>query len=450
LIKKKQFHLIDSKKIKAKQSMGEEAKNYFSLKKSYPDINSIIFRPGIGFKNLTKDAVFVIDTNTLLAPFNTGKKTIEEIRKTYTKLIKEDRLYIPAHALREFARNRSIKISELFSNIDKHLSSIPSLGNFEYPILGELEAYKNLSEVIDKIKADLKEYKKNLQELKSGITKWNWEDPVSSMYSTTFTAQIIIENEQEEEELLKEYKDRITNNFPPGNKDKAKEDNSIGDFLIWKVILELGKTKSKNIIFVSNDEKNDWMLKANKESISTRYELVDEFYRYTGFGFACMTFTDFLESQGVQVDTNEFENLTIPFTPSIEIDSRGRTIKYTESIQALKTVASIINDFISDSISPQDVDDLFIDNPLFEPSARHYMHNWRSEVYLTIESPIIYFDKLAELEILLDEIISLNFRIRYEHAKARMPTDEFSQKLIMICRNFYNLYLEVYPMLRSV
>lgn len=225
--------------------MTEENKNHFIYRHHFPDIKSILQRKEKTTKEIFKEAIFVLDSSTLLAPYNTGKEDSEEIKKVYKTLISKNRLYIPEHALREFAKNRSIKISELFTVIDSHLSTIPSIKVFNYPILGELEPYKKLEASRIEAVAKIKEYKQSLAEVKEVVIKWNWSDPVSLMYQNIFNVHILLKPSSNEEDLIEEYKERIDNEIPPGNKDKLKENNAIGDFVIWKCILELGKKRTR-------------------------------------------------------------------------------------------------------------------------------------------------------------------------------------------------------------
>ncbi len=149
-----------------------------------------------------------------MVPFNTGKDNLEEIRKVYARLIREKRLYITEHAIREFAKNRSLKVSELYTNIDNLLASTPTIKSFQYPILGKLQAYKKLKDSRENIFFSLKEYKQILSELKSGITSWNWSDPVTSMYSKIFSDEIILKNKLSEGDLVDEYNQRIIDDIP--------------------------------------------------------------------------------------------------------------------------------------------------------------------------------------------------------------------------------------------
>ena len=139
--------------------MDEKNKNHFIYRKYFPDTNSILNRKQKSIKDIFSDALFVLDTNALLVPYNIGKENLEQISAIYKKLIAKNRLFIPDHVLREFANNRSNKIGNLFSDIDKLLSELPSIKSFEYPILAELDAYKKLNDSRKLIQDNIKKYK---------------------------------------------------------------------------------------------------------------------------------------------------------------------------------------------------------------------------------------------------------------------------------------------------
>jgi len=410
--------------------MMEDNKKQFVLNRLYPNIKTILQ----GKKSIDKiinDAIFVLDTNSLLVPYQTGKNDIEQIRKIYSKLISENRLYIPEHALKEFAKNRSIKISELFSNIDISLSSIPSIRSFEYPILGDLEAYKALNDSREDVSKAIKKYKECLKNLQDGIAKWNWSDPVTIMYSNTFPETIIFSTALTEEELLKEYLTRLDFDIPPGNKDKSKESNAIGDFLIWKSILELGKTTNKDIVFISNDEKNDWILKGNNKSISTKYELVHEFFEGTnGRNFISLNFSEFLKIQGIDIIIGDNFNLlledTISFAPQIG------------SIDNLNIIFKLISDFISQHEASNFCP--FINDEINEPIKR-FNATYKKEYYETSvwERYHPYFFTFSNI---LLKIMSLNNGIIYDEIRMKRETETDQIQLVALAKEFINKYKE--------
>ncbi|TDN95684.1 PIN domain-containing protein [Sunxiuqinia elliptica] len=411
-----------------------ENKRHFILKKAFPDPNSILNIKTKKLEELVKDALFVLDTNSLLAPFQAGKEGIDKIGKIYENLIGEERVYIPNHVLREFAKNRSLKISELFTNIDNLISSVPTIKPFEYPILSELDVYKTIKEKREQILQELKDYNNNLKELREGITNWNWSDPVSTMYSRTFNEASIIDTSLSEDELIKEYNDRIENDIPPGNKDKSKDDNAIGDFLIWKSIIELGKNKQKDIIFVSNDEKNDWLLKGNKKSIYTKFELVNEYYIETnGQNFVSINFQKFLELQGVDIELSQ----------SLEIDNFFFENESTEpkegTLNALEQVYLYVFEYLK-SYGDIDDEELYITEKINEP-IKHFLSSYQYEFFETPQWKY-YADYLIRFSELLERIKSLNGNIMYEAFRKKRSTYTQMVEMKALSREFIKLYKE--------
>lgn len=413
----------------------EEIKNHFIYRKHFPESKSILSRKGKGRNEIFKNAIFVLDTNSLLVPYSIGKENIEKIGKTYKELISKDRLYIPEHALKEFAKNRSVRIAELFTTIDNHLSSLPTLKLFEYPILGDLKAYKDLNKSRETIVKHIKDYKKNLEDLKSGIVDWNWSDPVTNMYQNTFNENILINPSGTEDELFKEYKARINDDIPPGNKDKSKDSNAIGDYLIWKSILELGKSKKKDIIFVSNDEKNDWLLKGNQKSISTKFELVDEFYRVTeGFDFMSITFNSFLNYEGLEIDISQiFKDIEDLFN----LPSEPKVSTFN-TLEALSEIHKLITEYLLKA--QQDPEDVYIDQKIGS-YIKLFNDNYKAE-YFGTSYWSVYFNYFSLFRKCLEEIETLNSHILYNAYRHKRDTTTESIMMLALCKEFIVKYAE--------
>lgn len=412
--------------------MSEEIDKQFILKRIFPDANSILNIKTRKIDEIFKDALFVLDANSLLAPFQAGKEGIDKIGKIYSALIENERIYIPKQVLREFAKNRSLKISELFTNIDNLIASVPTIKPFEYPILSELNVYKTIKDKRELILKELKSYNEYLAELRNGITDWNWSDPVSNMYSTTFNEKSIIDTTSTEDELIKEYNERIKNEIPPGNKDKTKETNAIGDFLIWKCILELGKEKQKDIILVSNDEKNDWLLKGNKKSIYTKYELVNEFYNWTGGkNFISINFAKFLELQGVEVDLSQ--NLAIE---DFLLESKSNELK-TGTLDALEKSYLYIKVYLENDEN-EEYEDLYIDNDIND-AITHFMSSYQYEFF---ETPMWnnFSNYLFRFDELLSKIKDLNNEITYQAYRQKRSTYTHQIEMKALCKEFVEIY----------
>ena len=82
---------------------------------------------------------------------------------------------------------------------------------------------------------------------------------------------------------MKEGSKRYDNEVPPGYRDKSKpEDERYGDLLIWFQMIGKAKEAKKPIIFVTDDNKEDWWQIFKGKTIGPRPELVNEFFATTG------------------------------------------------------------------------------------------------------------------------------------------------------------------------
>lgn len=400
--------------------MADNIDRNFIYRRKFPDPKTIFNRSKVEINTLFESGIFLLDANVLLAPFQVGKENLEKIHKVYFHLNKEGRIFIPEHALIEFYNNRSSKISELFTTIDRYLSELPSIKEFNYPILEQLSAYSEILVHRSEISDSVKNYKKSLNKLKEGVTNWNWSDPVTMMYKEVFSEKNIISIEEDEDSLIEQYNKRMLNDIPPGNKDNLKTANSIGDFIIWKTILKAGKTLKKNVIFVSNDEKNDWMLKGNTKSISTRYELIDEFFRDSnGFNFHSISYIEFLNRQGLIV--SEIENKLNSSITNLE--------------QLLDSIYNHLKDFIENN--PEGDEDIFLDPDILE----QYMSNLEHLILnSTITSSSIDGEMMFSMKELLSKIKIYNYSVYYEWHRMKHSAKEEALNLNISIIKFINIY----------
>src|SRR5665648_86932 len=261
--------------------MSDKNQDIFISNKIYPDIVGIFkseVKPLITIKD---NCIVVFDTNVLLLPYIIGKASLEEIKKIYSRLASEKRLVIPGQVAREFAKNRPVKLCEIHKQLLDKKSKINNMQDDKYPFLEGFEEYKKMLDLEKQMDVLLKDYKATIDLIVDNIKSWNWNDPVSQVYKEVFTDECLVDKIFPEDELIKELEHRKLNSVPPGYKDTSKKDNGIGDLLIWKTILEVGKEHKKDIIFVSGDIKADWWYSSNNQNLYPRYELVDEFRRYS-------------------------------------------------------------------------------------------------------------------------------------------------------------------------
>jgi uncharacterized protein YutE (UPF0331/DUF86 family)/rRNA-processing protein FCF1 len=248
----------------------------------FPEVAPLFSTYVKSLETIKSDAIVVLDTNALLVPYSIGKESVGQIRETYKKLVLASQLIIPGQVAREFANNRANKILELFQQLTRKQSSVPNLQKGKYPLLESLPEYTETIRLEKEIDSLLKEYRKAISSVLDHIRSWTWNDPVSCLYSELFTEEMIFDLPIDKDEVKKELRRRQIHQIPPGYKDASKDDSGIGDLLIWFTILEIGKSKAKDVIFVSGDQKTDWWHRVEGQALYPRYELIDEFRRESG------------------------------------------------------------------------------------------------------------------------------------------------------------------------
>ena len=306
----------------------------------FPDASAVFTcRPG-PLAEAKDTACIVLDTNALLVPYGIGIQTLSEIEATYQRLLQENRLVIPAQVAREFARNRVGKLVELYQRLSQRRSRLQPFQQGSYPLLENFQEYQRLREVENELDRLISEYQQLLKSVINHVHSWEWNDPVSLLYGKLFRTDVVVDTTKPLEEIGQEHRRRFANKIPPGYKDIAKDDQGIGDLLIWLTILEIGCVRRTSVIFVSGEEKADWWHRSEQQQLYPRFELVDEFRRVSGGGsFHIIKFSRLLElfgaSSEVVAEVREEERIAAPQVPL----TRHRQIQL-RGVQAEQSVAA--------------------------------------------------------------------------------------------------------------
>lgn len=293
----------------------DDAYDPFIRNWKYPNPSAIFSFSPASLESIKDRCCVVIDTNQLLLPYTVSNQSLQEIRRVIEKLKKTNRLFVPEQVAREFADLRASKIAEVIHAWDELHSRINAAITLKepthyYPLLEELPEYADfrkqwgdIKKQFDACKKSIDEAKKTVKKVLDKIQAWHLDDPVSSLYRSVLTPDLIVSLIATADELRADYKWRLIHRLPPGFNDAKKPDKGIGDFLIWKAILQLGKEKGCPVLFVTGEEKNDWVTKTGKYIVSPRYELIDEFRRESnGQTFSIVTLADLLDVFGASAD----------------------------------------------------------------------------------------------------------------------------------------------------
>lgn len=224
----------------------------------------------------------VFDTRSLLAMFRYTASTRDEFFNILDGF--EDRLWIPHHVGLEFHRNRHEVLHEqtvafssvtkvittAFAAIETAIAKYDRHPSMEATDLRELARSKR-DELVAAVEVAGETHASDIEgtgvndEVLSRIT--SLFSDVGEPYEPSRLAQVV-------EEAGKRYEKKV----PPGYMDAGKKnDNEHGDYIIWRQILDLVEQDPTPIIFVTDDQKEDWWLEVHGQTKGPRPELVQEF-----------------------------------------------------------------------------------------------------------------------------------------------------------------------------
>jgi len=239
------------------------------------------------FKNLWEESIFSFDANILLHVYRFTPQTRQKFLEILTKL--KDRVWLSHQVAYEYQRNRVEVIIGQLNAYDKVISDLDKSFKIE-EITSSLSKYKRhsyidtkfikdtLSKAIEVIKVKLKESK----DLHPSDLLIN--DPHRDVLDNIFDGKIGAA--YDEKELKDKYKlasERFKMKIPPGFKNIDKpEPERYGDVVLWFQLIDYAVKEKKSIIFITDENQEDWWLDISGKRISSRPELIKEFTEKTG------------------------------------------------------------------------------------------------------------------------------------------------------------------------
>jgi predicted nucleic acid-binding protein len=249
---------------------------------------------------LWNNAVFVFDTNVLTNLYRYRSSTSEELLKLMEQL--GDRVWIPYHVALEYQRNRLSVIHDQHKKFSDTKSVILRAKESVTNELKQLQLSSRHShieprEFIQKISEATNQFTQELNALEESSRDVNSSDQLLTRLESLFENKVGDKPDQEFiDKVENEGKLRFENKIPPGYEDaaKIKHENGFftfggvnyhrqyGDLIIWTQIIEYAKNANlQYLIFVTDDNKEDWWQITKGKTIGLRVELVDEIYRKT-------------------------------------------------------------------------------------------------------------------------------------------------------------------------
>ncbi|MFB6433940.1 PIN domain-containing protein [Bacillus thuringiensis] len=266
-------------------------------------------------------AIIIPDTNFLLSAYQWRNVTTDKVKKVLQELNTQDKLRIPEQVLYEFVQNRQKVLFEQISFIDHEISRFnePKKAIKEFmpiaessPEIDEAQDKRNsLSQAIGDYKNSLKQVKKKIEAL---IQHDDFLNFIKELCQDSF-----LPYSEDKEKIREEGQRRIVLGIKPGTNENKGDPT--GDFIIWSEVMKL----KEHIIFVSNDQKKDWVFKGKGgQQLGTDQLLLSEFYSETGGkSFLHITPNEFIKFMVPHLDkvieadldkTNKIGSLEVPLS----------------------------------------------------------------------------------------------------------------------------------------
>lgn len=264
-------------------------------------------RPSSDYQNAIRSYLIVMDTNVLLQLYRFTPGARKELFEVLDKV--KDRLWIPHQVASEYYDNRLDAVKEHLELYTKTSASIESL---KVQVAQEINRFAKRSSISPEDKSSLLDpiesaFNKVENRLKAHQSEFDLSleivvdrDPILERLALMLHGRIGDPFPGDEVDgLIAEFEKRADNKTPPGYKDASKSENAHGDFFVWEQTLRKAAETRNPVILVTNDEKEDWVLKQAGLTVGARPELIAEMQKRAEVDFLLAPLSFFLSNAKV-------------------------------------------------------------------------------------------------------------------------------------------------------
>ncbi|BDU50944.1 PIN-like domain-containing protein [Haliovirga abyssi] len=298
-------------------------------------------------KFMEEDYIIILDSSVYLNIYEYSPEIGDFFINLLEKL--KDKIMIPATVKREFSRNNQSALGrqkKKYKNIPKEFENkiksskeginkqLLILERFKFPNINELK--ENIESKFNEIIFTLDEYVENhdiFQNISDDIFS---EDKVKKFFVNMedlnrYFPELSI---NELYKICEEGKTRYKKQVPPGFKDEKSKDgiDKYNDLIIWKECLKYAEKNNKNLIFVTDDVKEDWW----ENGKTFHKQLTKEFEDYTKRKIIG------LNSEEFYINMSRILNLSIP--DKVDVIFKFNLDDYINSLIESGDIQNIINE----------------------------------------------------------------------------------------------------------
>lgn len=322
-----------------------------------------------------EESTIVLDTNVLLNLYRYTKETSDQIIGLLHKY--RNNLWIPHQVALEYHYNRKSVIIEQNGSYQKVCSAFNDVPNKVRDLLNEdLSNYKkrhkdDVEKFIEVIKSVTDEQIKHLNE--KNVTEYDLtkEDLIKLKLTELYNEKVgeaYLEDKMKE--LEKQADERFKKQIPPGYKDYNKKtgnkfyngvviQNRYGDLILWKQLLDFAEKENKSIIFLTDEQKEDWWYHINGEIKGPKIELLNEFSSITKKEFHMFSSLGFVERHRGDVNpktVSEVREVSKDYQAAKKYEKKNRDELNGESEKFPSRRLKIKHEYKTDSFKPDFLD----------------------------------------------------------------------------------------------
>lgn len=252
--------------------------------------------------SLWDTCTFALDANVLLNIYRYADSTREDLFKVLQGL--SSRVWVPFQAAREFYQHRiqviqeqREKYSELHEALERSLSTLRS-GSFRK------SAFLRIDEIEQVLRPAIENAKKVVAEQSEQHPNLIHDDQYLESLVEIIGSGLGDEPDQEKyDKRCADAQARIDRQQPPGFRDAKKPaPERYGDVLIWYELLDRAEATQKPVVFVTDDDKEDWWQIVGGQKLGPRPELREEMRKRAGVDFYIYNPAFLLQTAGQQLN----------------------------------------------------------------------------------------------------------------------------------------------------
>lgn len=314
------------------------------------------YRSSVEMSKIWKECVFFIDASALLDLYRFPGPLRDSVLQIFSKL--RSRIWLPHQCALEYQDNRVAVIIDQESQYEKVRERVMRyrsdlIGSLDQLSLPKRHSQIDPSEFIRSIEFETSQFCQTVEQLYGQRPKLLEHDTVREDIDSIFAERIgpAPASQKELDAIYAEGKVRFERAQPPGFNDRSKGRPLVyegmvylreyGDLVIWRQMIALAKQHSApSVIFITQDNKDDWWDVVKGERKGPRRELVEEIRRDAGvMFFQLQTIDRFMKNVSGYLDVPVDQGAINQASDIQEVTSRKRGVPRVSRERVLEAMA---------------------------------------------------------------------------------------------------------------